>query len=97
MIVDEFLNIREMENYKTEIEEGIKRDGANFVQLESICSFRQSTRNKMVKMWTGLITQINALRIIDFFEKPQYAPIYDKFMKKWSCFVGNENDNKFVF
>lgn len=87
IIVDEFLEFGEAENYKTEMENELKKDGSYFNSLKTICSFRQSTRNIMVEMWTNLMMKINALRIATFIEaKPQYKPIIDSMAKKLMCF-----------
>ncbi|XP_055314040.1 uncharacterized protein LOC129575131 [Sitodiplosis mosellana] len=92
VIVDDFLKFGEEENYKTEVENELKKDGPHFAQLGSICSFRQATRNLMVDMWMNLISQINVLRIISFIDaKPQYKTLWESMIKKWSCLAGVES------
>lgn len=87
VFVSEFLAFGEAENYKTEMENELKKDGSYFDSLKTICRFRQSTRNTMVEMWMNLMVKINALRIATFIEaKPQYKPVMDSMAKKLMCF-----------
>lgn len=87
IIADEFLEFGEAENYKTELENELKKDGSYFDSLKTICSFRQSTRNIMVEMWENLMIKVNALRFATFVQaKPQYKPMIDSMVKKLECF-----------